>query len=145
MRWDGPGGYFASDDDALVNLARVHAWMSAESYWAAGRSYGVMARAVQNSLNIGLYMADGDQVGFARWVTDYATFGWLCDVFIDSGHRGHGLGTFLVRIATDHPAVRDLRQVLATTPERTLYRREGFVDLVNPERWQERPPQASAR
>jgi GNAT superfamily N-acetyltransferase len=145
MRWEGPGGYFASDDAALVDLAQVHAWMSAESYWAAGRLYDVMGRAVQNSLNIGLYSADGDQVGFARWVTDYATFGWLCDVFIDSEHRGNGLGSFLVRIATDHPAVRDLRQVLATTPERTLYRREGFVDLVHPERWQERPPQGSAR
>lgn len=145
MRWDGPDGYFASDDAALVDIGQVHKWMSAESYWAAGRPYEVMVRAVQNSLVVGLYSADGGQAGFARFVTDYATFGWLCDVFVDSAHRGHGLGSFLVRAATAHPAVRDLRQVLATAPERTLYRRYGFVDLASPDRWQERPARGSAR
>jgi GNAT superfamily N-acetyltransferase len=145
MRWDGPDGYFASDDAALVDIKRVHKWMSEESYWAAGRSSEVMARAVENSLVVGLYTADGEQAGFARFVTDYATFGWLCDVFIDSARRGHGLGSFLVRTAVDHPAVRDLRQILATTPERTLYRQVGYGDLRNPERWQERPAQRNAR
>jgi GNAT superfamily N-acetyltransferase len=145
MRWDGPGGYFASDDAALVDIKRVHKWMSEESYWAAGRSSEVMVRAVENSLVIGLYTADGEQAGVARFVTDYATFGWLCDVFIDSAHRCHCLGSFLVRAAVDHPAVRDLRQVLATTPERTLYRQVGYGDLRNPERWQERPAQRNAR
>jgi GNAT superfamily N-acetyltransferase len=145
MRWDGPDGYFASDDAALVDIKRVHKWMSEESYWAAGRSSEVMVRAVENSLVVGLYTADGDQAGFARFVTDYATFGWLCDVFIDSAHRSHGLGSFLVRAAVDHPAVRDLRQVLATTPERTLYRQVGYGGLRNPERWQERPAQRHAR
>jgi len=145
MRWDGPDGYFADDDASLVDIKRVHKWMSEESYWAAGRRYEVMVRAVENSLVVGLYTADGEQAGFARFVTDYATFGWLCDVFIDSAHRAHGLGSFLVRTAADHPAVRNLRQVLATAPERTIYRREGYVDLRNPERWQERPAQGNAR
>jgi GNAT superfamily N-acetyltransferase len=145
MRWDGPDGYFASDDATLVDIKRVHKWMSEESYWAAGRPYRVMVRAVENSLGVGLYTAGGEQAGFARFVTDYATFAWLCDVFIDSAHRGHGLGSFLVRTAVDHPSVRDLRQVLATAPERTIYRREGFGDLASPDRWQERPPPDSAR
>ncbi len=145
MRWDGPDGYFADDDAALVDSKRVHKWMSEESYWASGRSYQVMVRAIENSLVVGLYAADGEQAGFARFVTDYATFGWLCDVFIDSAHRGHGLGSFLVRTAVGHPAVRDLRQVLATAPERTLYRQEGYTDLRNPERWQERPAQQAGR
>ncbi len=104
-----------------------------------------MARAVENSLNVGLYTADGEQAGFARFVTDYATFAWLCDVFIDSAHRGHGLGSFLVRTAVGHPAVRDIRQVLATTPERTIYRRHGYASLDRPDRWQERRSQRSAR
>ena len=104
-----------------------------------------MARAVENSLVVGLYTADGEQAGFARFVTDYATFAWLCDVFIDSAHRGHGLGSFLVRTAVDHPAVRDLRQVLATAPERTIYRRHGYRSLASPDRWQERVGQRSAR
>jgi GNAT superfamily N-acetyltransferase len=145
MRWDGPDGYFADDDAALVDSKRVHKWMSEESYWAAGRSYQVMVRAIENSLVVGLYTADGEQAGFARFVTDYATFGWLCDVFIDSAHRGHGLGSFLVRTAVAHPAVSDLRQVLATAPERTLYRRAGYTGLRNPERWQERPAQQAGR
>src|SRR6266566_4164253 len=111
----------------------------------SGGRYQVMVRAVENSLVVGLYSADGGQAGFARFVTDYATFGWLCDVFVDAAHRGHGLGSFLVRTATDHSAVRDLRQVLATAPERTLYRRLGFGNLVSPDRWQERPARGSAR
>jgi GNAT superfamily N-acetyltransferase len=145
MRWEGPDGYFASDDAALVDVERVHKWLSVESYWAAGRPYEVMLRAVENSLVVGVYTADGEQAGFARFVTDYATFGWLCDVFIDSAHRGRGLGTFLVRTAIDHPAVRDLRQVLATAPERSLYRRLGYQNLISPERWMERPRRATAR
>ena len=78
-------------------------------------------------------------------MTDYATFAWLCDVFVDSAHRGRGLGSFLVRTAIGHPAVRDLRQVLATAPERSLYRRLGYGNLVSPERWMERRARGDAR
>jgi len=145
MRWEGPDGYFASDDGSLVDIERVHEWLSGESYWAAGRPYEVMAQAIENSLVVGLYSADSGQAGLARFVTDYATFAWLCDVFVDSAHRGQGLGTFLVRTAIGHPAVRDLRQVLATAPERSLYRRLGYGNLVSPERWMERPDQGDAR
>ena len=87
MRWPGPDGYWASDERALIDLARVHAWISGESYWAEGRPYDVMARAIENSLVLGLYSAEGTQVGFARFVTDYATFAWLCDVFVDPSAR----------------------------------------------------------
>jgi GNAT superfamily N-acetyltransferase len=137
MRWEGPDGYWASDDRALVDVCAVHAWMSREAYWAKGRPRDVMARAIEHSLVVGLYAADGTQAGFARFVTDYATFAWLCDVFVDSAHRGHGLGTFLVEAAIGHPDLRGLLQVLATAPERSLYRRLGFVPLGNAERWME--------
>ena len=106
MRWAGPGGYWASDERALIDLARVHAWISGESYWAEGRPRDAMARAIENSLVLGLYSAEGTQVGFARFVTDYATFAWLCDVFVDAGHRGHGLGMFLVDTAVGHEAAQ---------------------------------------
>lgn len=139
MRWDGPDGYWVSDDRSLVDLDRVHRWMSQESYWATGRSREVMASAIEHSLVVGLYAADGTQAGFARLVTDYATFAWLCDVFVSEEHRGHGIGSFLVQTATDHPSVAKIRQVLATRPGRTLYRRHGFDDLASPERWMERP------
>lgn len=138
MKWPGPGGYWVSDDPALLDVPRVHAWMS-ESYWAAGRSYQVMARSIEHSLSLGLYTADGEQAGFARFVTDRATFAWLCDVFVDTAHRGHGLGVFLVETATGHPDVRDVRQVLMAEPGRQLYRRQGFSELARPGRWMERP------
>ena len=139
MKWDGPDGYWASDDRSLIDLGLVHDWMSRESYWAAGRPREVTARSIEHSLVIGLYAPDGRQAGFARQVTDYATFAWLCDVFVDSAHRGAGVGSFLVRTAVEHPDVADVRQVLTAAPGRTLYRRHGFGDLLKPERWMERP------
>ncbi|HTS96428.1 MAG TPA: GNAT family N-acetyltransferase [Streptosporangiaceae bacterium] len=140
MRWEGPGGYFASDDPALINLDQVHEWIS-QSYWAEGRPRQTMATAIENSLVIGLYTADGTQVGFARFVTDYATFAWLCDVFVDSAHRGRRLGAFLADAAIGHPGVRGVRQILAAEPGRTLYARFGYRPLARPERWMERPGQ----
>ena len=142
MRWPGPGGYWVSDERALIDLARVHDWISRESYWAEGRPRDVMARAIENSLVLGLYSAEGTQVGFARFVTDYATFAWLCDVFIDAGHRNDGLGAFLVDTAVGHPDVRGVRQILAAEPGRSLYARLGYRPLAHPERWMERPGHA---
>jgi len=139
MKWTGPDGYWASDDRALIDVDRVHAWISGESYWAEGRRRDVMVRALDTSLVIGVYSADGTQVGVARLVTDYATFAWLCDVFVDTSHRGRGLGMFLVDTTVGHPDVRGLRQVLVAEPGRSLYARYGFGPLARPERWMERP------
>jgi GNAT superfamily N-acetyltransferase len=138
MRQAGPGGYWVSDDRSLIDVDRVHAWISEQSYWARGRSHAVMVAAIENSLVFGLYTADGTQAGFARHVTDRATFAWLCDVFVDREHRGRGLGSFLVQVAAGHPDVATIRQVLSTAPERTLYRQFGFDRLAAPERWMER-------
>jgi GNAT superfamily N-acetyltransferase len=139
VRVAGPGGYWVSDEKSKIDVHRVHAWMSRESYWAAGRSYEVMARSIEQSLALGLYSADDVQAGFARLVTDRATFAWLCDVFVDAAHRGRGLGTFLARAATSHPDVAGIRQVLMAEPGRSMYRKLGFGVLVSPERWMERP------
>jgi GNAT superfamily N-acetyltransferase len=139
MKWPGPDGYWASDEHDLIDTERVHGWISRESYWAEGRPRDAMVKAIQNSLVIGLYSASGTQVGFARFVTDFATFAWLCDVFVDTAHRGHRLGTFLVETAISHPDVRGVRHVLAAEPGRTLYARLGFGRLSRPERWMERP------
>jgi GNAT superfamily N-acetyltransferase len=139
MKWPGPDGYWASDDRDLIDAERVHAWISRESYWAEGRPRDVMVSAIRNSLVIGLYDAEGTQVGFARVVTDYATFAWICDVFIDSGVREKRLGTFLVETTVSHPDLRGIRQVLMGEPGRSLYGRFGFSALAKPERWMERP------
>lgn len=138
MRQDGPGGYWVSDDRSLIDVGLVHMWISEQSYWARGRPYPSTVAAIENSLVFGLYAADGAQAGFARQVTDRVTFAWLCDVFVGEAHRGRGLGSFLVRVATGHPDVAMIRQVLSTKPERTLYRQFGFDRLATPERWMER-------
>jgi GNAT superfamily N-acetyltransferase len=139
MKWPGPEGYWASDDRDLIDVERVHAWISRESYWAEGRPRDVMVSAIRNSLVIGLYTDEGTQVGFARVVTDYATFAWICDVFIDSAAREQRLGTFLVETTVSHPDLRGIRQVLMGDPGRSLYARFGFRSLAKPERWMERP------
>ena len=92
--WKGPDGYWASDDAALIDVPRVHTWLSTLSYWAENRPRPTTERAMARSLNLGLYDVGGTQAGFCRWVTDGATFAWLCDVFVDPAHRGHGLGVF---------------------------------------------------
>ena len=139
MRWEGPDGYWVSDDPSLIDVDLVHDWISGESYWAKGRRREVMVRSIEHSLVLGMYTSDGKQVGFARFVTDRATFAWLCDVFVAEGHRGGGAGSFLVKAAVDHPDVAEIRQLLMANPGRSLYRRHGFGDLRRPERWMERP------
>jgi GNAT superfamily N-acetyltransferase len=138
MRWDGPDGYFVSDDRALVDVELVHRWLAEESYWATGRPIELVRRSLVESLVLGLYAAGGEQVGICRWVTDYASFAWLCDVFVEVSVRGGGLGTFLVEVATKHEAVRGLRlQLLATRDAHGLYRKFGFQDVA-PGRYLER-------
>jgi GNAT superfamily N-acetyltransferase len=139
VRETGPDGYWVSDDPALLDLEAVHRWLSKESYWAAGQAYDVTVRAIEHSLSVGLYAPDGSQAGYARLVTDQATFAWLCDVFVDTASRGRGLGSFLVARVVGHPAVADVRQVLMAEPGRTIYRRLGYGDLQRTERWMERP------
>jgi GNAT superfamily N-acetyltransferase len=143
VRVTGPDGYWVSDDPELIDVARVHGWLSGESYWAAGQPYEVTARSIKHSLSVGLYAPGGTQAGYARLVTDQATFAWICDVFVDAGSRGRGLGSFLVAQAIGHPAVADIRQVLMAEPGRTIYRRYGYGDLLRAERWMERPAPAA--
>jgi GNAT superfamily N-acetyltransferase len=142
--WKGPGGHWVSDDGALIDIALVHEWLSTLSYWAENRPREKTEKAIARSLNFGLYDASGSQVGFCRWVTDGATFAWLCDVFIDPRQRGNGLGVFLVEVAMGHPEVRDLRLLLGTKDAHELYRKFGFTPLASPERLMEVRPDRPA-
>ena len=83
-----------STDPSLVDVALVHRWLSTDAYWALGRPREVVERSVAESLNVGAY-DDGVQVGYARVVTDRATFGWICDVYVDPSRRGAGIGSRL--------------------------------------------------
>lgn len=141
MEWTRPDGYQVTDDRERIDIVRVHHWLSEESYWAAGRSMEVVAKSVRNSITFGCFDPDKVQVGIARWVTDGATFGWLCDVFVDKDYRGQGLGEFLVQSAMRHPGVKDLDLLLlATKSAHDLYRRFGFSTIPEAQRWMELRP-----
>ena len=130
--------FVISTDRSRLNIEFIHSFLSTRAYWAIGRSLEVVQRAIENSLNFGVF--DGSkQIGFARVVTDYATFGWLADVFIIDEYRGRGLGIWLIEVITSHPNLQGFRRwILATRDAHELYRRFGFNELVNPQRYMER-------
>jgi GNAT superfamily N-acetyltransferase len=119
-------GLELDDDRRRVDAAAVHAWLCAESYWAAGRGRAeVEASIADASRVVGLYH-DGRQAGFARVVSDGLTFAYLADVYVVADLRGRGLGEELVREAVDNGPHRDLRWMLHTLDAHGLYRRLGF-------------------
>lgn len=133
------GEFTISTDPDWLDVAAIHEFLSTQAYWALGRSREVVEKTIRSSLCFGVYQA-GKQVGFARVVTDYATFGWLCDVFILPSHRGLGLAKWLVANVVEHPELRGLRRLLlATRDAHELYRGYGgFAALSAPERFMER-------
>ncbi|WP_307716365.1 GNAT family N-acetyltransferase [Streptomyces sp. V4I23] len=128
------GAYTISADPARLDEDRIHHWLSTEAYWALGRSREKQDRAIAGSVNFGAYeTVSGQMAGFARVVTDHATFAWLCDVYVDRSARGEGLGTALVTAVRDHFAPLGLRRILLTTDDaHGLYERLGFTELAVP-------------
>lgn len=130
-----PQGYEVSTDPARIDLDYVHRYLSQQSYWAGAIPRDVVARSIANALSFGLYGPDGAQVGFARIITDRATFAWLADVFIDPAQQGLGLGKALMDAVVAHPDLQDLRRfMLVTADAHSLYERYGFTAVENPER-----------
>ncbi len=134
---DVPDGYEISTDPARLGPALIHRWLSQDAYWALGRSREKQDTAGANSLNFGVYdRASGAQVGYARVVTDRATFAYLCDVYIAREARGRGLGTALAAAVRDHLAPYGLRRtLLATADAHAVYAKAGFAPLGKPEQW----------
>jgi len=131
-------GYVLSDEAARFDLALAHRWIAEESYWAAGIPYETFAKACANSLTVGVYAPDGRMAAMARVVTDRATFGWICDVFVDEAGRGAGLGKRLMAYLKRHPDLQGLRRLhLATRDAHGLYAQFGFTPLSKPESWME--------
>jgi GNAT superfamily N-acetyltransferase len=130
-------GYEISTDRERLDLDRIHRFLSTEAYWSPGVPRDVVERAIENSLCFGVYDdASGEQVGFARAVTDRATFAWIADLYVESGHRGHGLGKRLVTAILGHPELQGLRRyMLATADAHGLYRQFGFTELRGVERF----------
>jgi GNAT superfamily N-acetyltransferase len=126
-------GFTISAEPSRLDLDAICAFLR-RSYWAQDRTRETMQRALEHSLCFGLYEGER-QVGFARVVTDYATFAWLADVFIDEEYRGRGLGKWLVETVLNHPELHGVpRWLLATRDAHELYRRFGFAALAAPER-----------
>ncbi|WP_416976559.1 GNAT family N-acetyltransferase [Streptomyces sp. T028] len=130
-------GYEISVDPARIDAGRVHRWLSTDAYWAIGREREKQDRAIAGSLNFGVYdSASGEQVAYARVVTDLATFAWLCDVYVDPAARGKGIGTALVAAVRDHLLPHGLRRILlATHDAHGVYEKVGFEALETPGQW----------
>jgi GNAT superfamily N-acetyltransferase len=132
------GEYTISTNNDRLSIQLIHDFISNQSYWGRGRRIETVQRALENSLNFGLYKKN-QQIGFARVVTDYCTFAWLADVFVIDEYRGQGLSKWLMEVIMSHPQLAGMRRwVLATRDAQGLYRQFGFVDMLQPERWMER-------
>ncbi len=129
--------YTISTDDSRLDLDVVHGYLK-RSYWAEGVPLDVVRRSAENSLVFGVYRG-AEQVGFARVITDQATFAYLADVFILEEHQGRDLGKWLVETVLSHPDLQGLRRwMLATKDAHELYRKYAFTGLGNPEIFMEK-------
>jgi GNAT superfamily N-acetyltransferase len=126
--------YLISDDPDRLDVDAVHAYLSKESYWAQGVSREVVEASLQHSLCVGIYTATGAQVGLVRVVTDYATFAWVCDVYVLEAHRKQGLSKAAITAVLEHPRLQTLRRfTLATRDAHGLYAQFGFTPIAKPE------------
>ena len=126
-----------SDDRALLDRALIHRFLSERTYWAPGVPREIVERAIDHSLCFGVYR-ESAQIGFARVVTDFATFAWLADVFILEEERGKGLSKKLVAAIQAHPKLEGLRRfMLGTRDAHGLYAQFGFEPIKYPERFME--------
>ncbi|MCI0884741.1 MAG: GNAT family N-acetyltransferase, partial [Chloroflexi bacterium] len=122
------GGYVVTTDPSRLDIDYIHAFLTG-SYWARGIPRDVVARAIENSLNFGLFEG-ARQVGFARAITDRAWYAYIADVFVDEAHRGKGLGKLIMEAVTSHPELQNLRRMmLGTADAHGLYRQFGFTDV----------------
>lgn len=134
-----------SDDPARIDLDRVHGWL-ASSYWTPGIAREQVERQNAGSHCLGAYHPEHGQVGFARVISDRASFAWLADVWVDEEVRGQGIGRRMVSWFVDHPGYATVRRFALTTADaHGVYAALGFTPLMRPERLMERlSPQFAA-
>lgn len=126
-----------SADKSMLDVTMIHRYLSEHSYWAKNIPIETVERAIENSLCFGVY-SDNTQVGFARVITDCATFAYLADVFVLPEYRGNGLSKHLLGFIREYPALQGLRRwMLATADAHELYRKFDFSELAHPERMME--------
>jgi len=123
-----------STDKNKIDLDYIQRFLS-QSYWSPGTPMQVVKKAMEGSLCFGVY-ENNKQVGYARVITDTATFAYLADVFIDENYRGKGLGKWLVQMILKHPDLQGLRRIILTTKDaHKVYEQCGFMSVPNPERY----------
>ena len=121
--------YLISTDKAKLNIDTIYNYIAFESYWAQGIPRDVVERSILNSICFGLY-TDGEQIGFARVVSDKATFAYLADVFVLPEHRGKGLSKWLMKTIHAHPELQNLRRWwLGTKDAHGLYEQFGWTRI----------------
>ena len=131
------GEFTISTDPQRLDIDVIYGFLT-NSYWAEGISRELVIRSIENSLCFGVYKAD-KQIGFARVISDCATYAYIGDVFILDPYRGQGLSKWLMRCIVDHPRLQGLRRwSLLTRDAHRLYAQFGFTPLSAPERWMER-------
>lgn len=132
------GSYTISDDSTRLDLRAIHAYLT-RAYWSPGIPAEIVRRAVRSSLCVGAYDPSGAQVGLVRVISDYATFCYVCDVYVLEQHRGHGLSKAMLAMVMAHPKLQGLRRwSLVTADAHGLYRQFGFSAVAQPERHMER-------
>jgi GNAT superfamily N-acetyltransferase len=132
------GAYTISDDPARLDITAIHEYLK-RAYWSEQIPREIVERAVRGSLCIGAYDAEGAQVGLVRLISDYATFCYVCDVYVLEAHRGHGLSKAMMALAMEHPRLQGFRRwTLVTNDAHGLYRQFGFAAPAHPERYMER-------
>jgi GNAT superfamily N-acetyltransferase len=125
-----------STDKTLLDVRMIYNFLS-QSYWAAGRPFTIVKKAIENSLCFGIY-CNKKQIGFARVVTDYSTFAYLADVFILEEYRGKGYSKKLLKTIVEYPELQSIKRwILATNDAHNLYAKFGFKSLKNPEKFME--------
>ena len=128
--------YCISTDKSRLDIHIIHHFLKA-SYWATGIPLETVERSIAGSLCFGVYHAS-EQIGFARVISDLATFAYLADVFILEAYRGQGLSKWLLETIMSHPDLHGLRRwMLATRDAHELYRKFGFETVKSPDRWME--------
>jgi len=130
------GEYVVSTDRSRIDVGAVHAFLS-RSYWSPGIPEDVVRRGIAGAICFGVYHGR-EQVGFARVITDQATYAYLADVYVLEAHRGRGLAKWMMEAIMSHPSLQGLRRfALSTRDAHSLYRRFGFELVANPERQME--------
>lgn len=128
--------YQISNERARMDVDAIHAFLT-RTYWARGIPRATVERAIAHSLCFGVF-CEGAQVGFARVVTDRATFAYLADVYLLEAHRGQGLARRLLQAVLAHPELQGLRRwLLVTRDAHPLYRQHGFEPVAHPDRMME--------